>query len=318
MLKHLLKILNGEIKRILVAVTPYHFLILLAREGATDFRGALLITTSDIHANTLKHFPNALVAKKLPGPLWAKLVTYILYRLHTLPLQLLLKLRARSIEFIGVDHLFISNLLTVSQYTLIEDGSVNYLFKQKTLNPLFRYMIRNPYGTGIRCTRILLTGILEVPDVIANKVERLSLKDTSHCAAIRDFFDFEGWSDGEEKGVLILTQPLSEDALCSEREKLDLYRKVLEDEDLLGTDSLVIKPHPRETTDWSKAFPMAQVLDGSVPVEVTFMSGSSFRNAISLFSTTIYHVRAHKRIMTGTLGIPYLERRFGIIVRKEF
>lgn len=72
----------------------------------------------------------------------------------------------------------------------------------------------------------------------------------------------------ETKSVILITQPLSEDNIISEEEKITLYKSILKNYDL---NSVVIKPHPREKTDWSSIFPNTPIIPQQVPAELLSM-----------------------------------------------
>ncbi|MBO7244563.1 MAG: hypothetical protein J6V53_04710 [Alphaproteobacteria bacterium] len=72
----------------------------------------------------------------------------------------------------------------------------------------------------------------------------------------------------ESKSVILITQPLSEDSIVSEEEKIQLYKSILSNYDL---DQVVIKPHPREKTNWGEIFPNVPIITRQVPAELLSM-----------------------------------------------
>ncbi|MFR5756873.1 MAG: polysialyltransferase family glycosyltransferase [Lachnospiraceae bacterium] len=101
--------------------------------------------------------------------------------------------------------------------------------------------------------------------------------------------------------VLLLTQPLEECLNCSEKEKIAIYKKLIE-ENLNENEQLVIKPHPRETTNYSKYFSSAIVLQSSFPFEILSLSKQlTFNKALTIKSTAIncLNLGKNKKIEKG-------------------
>lgn len=88
-----------------------------------------------------------------------------------------------------------------------------------------------------------------------------------------------------KRSVLLLTQPLTVDNLVkSEREQIKYY-KALVRKYSCGLD-VVIKPHPRDTVDYSSDFPNAVILDKNMPVEILSISGiKPFKKTITYNSS---------------------------------
>lgn len=308
------KILKNQIKTVLVAVTPYHFLMYIATYGKIDYESILLITTDTISEEIAKKFSNKLIASKLSSNILLKLFGYLIYKFKYFPIRLALIIKKKSINFYGVDHVFFADFLTIKKYNLLEDGLVNYVFRQKNNNPFYKFMIKHPYGVNSNCRKIFLTGVSEIPDIIKDKVELVSITNSKHKSLLLDFFKLKPIKPNKEN-VLLITQPFSEDNLCSEDEKVDLYKRVVESLDLDTTKQIFIKPHPRETTNYKQYFKNIIVIDKNIPIEVYGLSGINFDYGITLFSTAIYNIKADKKVFFGTNDIGFLENRFGIIKR---
>ena len=93
-----------------------------------------------------------------------------------------------------------------------------------------------------------------------------------------------------EKSVLLLTQPLYIDGtVSSEEEQIEIYKRLVAEN--ITDEKLVIKPHPRDLTDYSEAFPEAVIFDKNMPVEVVGMNIlSSFFNVIAVDSTALHWI----------------------------
>lgn len=103
---------------------------------------------------------------------------------------------------------------------------------------------------------------------------------------------------------LIITQPLYEDGLLdSELEKVSLYRNII---DSNGYEAeFIIKPHPRENTNYKKYFKNCTILTGRYPLEIVdYFKDLNFDKIITVSSTSINSINnCNKKI---TLGWDYL------------
>lgn len=104
-----------------------------------------------------------------------------------------------------------------------------------------------------------------------------------------------------EGSALLLTQPLFVDGVVrSEKDQLSYYRKLVDNN--LSSERLIIKPHPRDLTDYSEAFPEAVILDKNMPVEILELTqNTGYRKLLSINSTSARFIKAQKYILTETL-----------------
>ncbi len=162
--------------------------------------------------------------------------------------------------------------------SLIEDGTDNYTFPRD----------KEWWGVSPKVRHIFLTGMLPIPDEIKDKVVIVKMGDLWEERKVEEkeliskiflgekprILDFGG-----RKVLFLLTQPFSEDSICMEIEKIELYKVVVKR--LLKSGMiLIIKPHPRDKTDYSEFFPDAQLFPAYVPVELLALIGVDFSNAI--------------------------------------
>ena len=96
----------------------------------------------------------------------------------------------------------------------------------------------------------------------------------------------------EQKSVILITQPLSEDNIISEEEKIALYNSILTNYNI---DEVVIKPHPREKTDWAKIFPMVPIISRQIPAELLSMMMEP-KNVCTFFSTAAFSLCPPERV----------------------
>lgn len=88
------------------------------------------------------------------------------------------------------------------------------------------------------------------------------------------------------RSVVLVTQPLSEDNMMSEQDKVELYTRII---NKYGAENVVIKPHPREKTNWQELFCDIPAIPRQIPMELltqlvdvkriaTFFSTAAFGN----------------------------------------
>lgn len=238
-------------------------------------------------------------------------------------------LRNRNLPlYLGGDLTFTNTLLRYSKKPMyLEDGTASYekifdkensvRFKHKSF--LSRLLMGDEYpwyGLADHVRTIYLTGILPIPEIIANKVELINLKQLwlqktkEQQEEIARIFLPSGFDRSliREYDVLLLTQPFSEfsDCLFSEEEKIEVYRKLVARYD---ESCLVIKKHPAETTDYSNYFPKARIIGLPCPLELLVFMGFSAKTAISINSTAIFGIDAfQEKIVSGYDVTPALIR----------
>lgn len=88
----------------------------------------------------------------------------------------------------------------------------------------------------------------------------------------------------EQKSIILITQPLSEDSIISEDEKITLYKSILSNYDI---NQVVIKPHPREKTNWAEIFPNTPIITRKVPAELLALMVEP-KNVCTFYSTAAF------------------------------
>lgn len=83
----------------------------------------------------------------------------------------------------------------------------------------------------------------------------------------------------------LITQPLSEDHVCTEEEKQELYRRILSNYE---KGSVVLKPHPREKTNWQAVFPDTIIAPQHIPMQLLQLLMPKLEKVITLFSTAAF------------------------------
>ncbi|WP_052193921.1 glycosyltransferase family 52 [Cetobacterium sp. ZOR0034] len=221
---------------------------------------------------------------------------------------------------------FIGDILKSKfKYCILEDGLANYELKsrnRKKINfknfllggNIFEYQ---SYGVDSETEKIYLTGLTEIPKEIENKVILINLKELWNLKSedekneILEIFsiypsEIDVLKDGKN---ILFTQPLSEDYILSENEKIELYRKIMKN---YSEKEVLIKPHPREKTDYKKVFQKATILKRETPFELLVLLGVQFEKAITIFSTAAFSLGKNIEIdFYGTEIHSKLYKRFG-------
>lgn len=195
----------------------------------------------------------------------------------------------------GNDDLYISRFFVNNIFYLLEDGCLNYYkipFKKNKLKDLIKltHFKYESYGIEEKVKKIYLTGLAPIPKEIAHKVELINLKELwdkktlEEQNEILDIFSFDLDIKEKIKGrdIILFTQPLSEDNVITEEEKLKIYSEIIKK---YQKDRLVIKTHPREKTNYKDMFKEYLVLDNPFPFEILNLLDVKFNKAITLFST---------------------------------
>lgn len=221
---------------------------------------------------------------------------------------------------------------------LLEDGLANYnkhlydkiqnnQIKDKKLKILRdRFLKRSRYnykifGLSEKIKKIYLTGIAEIPEIIKNKVEIVNLKEKWEQLSFEEqeeilrIFDLKNsdlikWQKLKNK-VLLITQPLSEDGIINEKEKIEIYRKIVEKN---KSENIMIKPHPREKTNYKNIFPNIELMEGKFPLEILMLLGINFKEVITIFSTAALNFKGITNVnFIGTENNEHLKEKVGEI-----
>ncbi len=209
---------------------------------------------------------------------------------------------------------------------LLEDGFSNYkvtISKKKMKKGikkirdkfLKRYKYEYPtFGLSEKIKKIYLTGIMEIPEIIKNKVEIINLREkwknlsNEEKQEILDIFilkleDFNNLEKYTDK-VLIITQPLSEDKIISEEEKISIYKEII---DKYSYGNVIIKIHPREKTDYKKIYSDIEIINGKFPLELLMLLGIYFKTVVTIFSTAALNFKGMSNVhFIGTENYPKL------------
>ena len=254
-------------------------------------------------------------------------------------IRILMILRAKKIDILYFqDHIIYSQLFMKyfkGRIYLLEDGIKNYKLetpsrsltkygkiKEKIKSIVYRLQKRQRImGLSDRVEKIILTGLDKVPDIIKEKTSIVNIEklweelSEQRKERIKEIFniDVEKFKiiEQEGKNIILFTQPLSEDGILDEHEKIEIYSKIIKNYDIT---KLVIKIHPREKTDYRKYFKDVVVMDEKIPMELLRIMGIEFKEYVTIFSTAALTSNKNIKInWYGTKIHPKLLKWFGDI-----
>lgn len=249
-----------------------------------------------------------------------------------------------------IDEIYLQDHIPYSQFFLnnfngnmflLEDGVMSYSenilkneFERKEkkvrLNHYIKRIIiekrRKDYkifGLSDKIKKIYLTGLLPIPNLIKDKVEIININEiwkNLSLEAKKDILEifnvnierFQTFGK-EDKKILLLTQPLSEDGVITEEEKIKIYEGILEKQ---NGRKIYIKAHPREKTNYEEIFKELniKIIENAFPIELLLLLDIKFEKVITLFSTGALNFKGKAEIeFIGTEKYPKLYKRFGKI-----
>lgn len=225
---------------------------------------------------------------------------FSVYVFQKLKLYFFTKKTLKNNYFIyGNDDLIPFDMFRKFNYHILEDGLSNYIFRKKAIQPgtlmyFFKKCIRGTghdksFGRSDKCKTIYLTGISSIPNIIVDKVKIVNLKalwgkkSREEQKEILDIFNITDTviKKLKSKKIILLTQPISEIGLVSEEEKITIYRNCLSKYDI---KDVMIKTHPRETTNYKKYFSSMMIVDTPFPFELIELLDITIDKVVTLFS----------------------------------
>lgn len=231
-----------------------------------------------------------------------------------------------SIVYGYIGSTFLGDLLKEKfDYRIVEDGIANYNIKEikKRKLQIVDYILGGSlykypgYGACKRVNKIYLTGIGEIPNLIKNNVELISLKNLWQKKSryekekILEIFAIDLLMLNKLKKIknILFTQPLSEDGIISEYEKIEIYREVINQ---YNEELVLIKPHPRELTNYNNFASNTTVMEKDIPFELLNLVGVKIEKAITLFSSVVFSLNKDIKIdFYGTKINSKIYKKFG-------
>lgn len=303
---------------------------------SSDIEKNVYLFNEDFSSKILKNIKNKIILrkyKKLP-----KIIRWIAIRNFLKNFLVKYKKEFEGGKFHIQDHLIYSQFLLNNinaNFFLVEDGTINYTFiedkkeeKMKENSILYRktYLVEKFFsimGISSKIEKIYLTGILPIPKSIEQKVELVKISElwdklsNEKKKRILTIFNIELSMienlKNLKKGILLITQPLSEDRIISEEEKIEIYREILLNKKV---NKVFLKIHPRERTDYKKYFKEfdIEIIPKEFPIEILSFFNIEFEEVVTLFSTSVFNFKHRYKIdFIGVNNYSKLLEKFGKI-----
>ena len=301
-------------KKIYIIHSLYSLLLILCNEKIKD-ASKIIVSKNDFSEEILKKLKKYFEIIEIYEPK-NKIMKFLNYYFY-----LKKKLReylAKDYEIImSCDHRLIGQFFVKNQkeYILYEDGIATVLNNGITnlkLRRMLGFNIEN-FCRSILCKKIFLNNKNIEEEVVKKKSIQIDLKklwkklEDDRKNMIKDIFGIKQIFN--EETYLLLTQPLSEDKLITEVEKIVIYKRVL---DRYKDKKIIIKVHPREKTKYSLYFPECIILEEKYPLELLLLNGLKIKKIITLFSTAVFAVEKDTEIdFYGTRVHPKLLEKWG-------
>ncbi len=292
------------------------YLLLHNKQDAID--NTFYIFEENIPDDITRHFKHEKV--QCPHSKLKK-IFYILY-LHYLKRW---PFKHSKVEFWGQDNITITSpIIKKTSIKILEDGVLNYTYKPTNKShKILRKFIGGPLssqsilGYSDNVSEIYLTGLSKIPKGIEGKTRIINLNECwnkcDYISTILQVFSISNdlLHDISSYNNLLLTQPLSEDGFITELEKIKIYRTLVKD---IDNDTLLIKPHPRETTDYQRYFRNSYIFKHKIPMELLTLLNIKFNNIYTVFSTAAINFHYKTNIhFAGTRVHQNLINEFGDI-----
>lgn len=214
----------------------------------------------------------------------------------------------------------------------LEDGVGDYNFSYDKLARkikilLFKFFLgyrEFPTFSGVdrRIKKIYLTGLADVPNEIREKVELVDmyslwdLKTEREKNRISSIFGIDtSFGDGLVNYDIILTQPMDTIDGISEKDKIEIYQNAI---DKYKLKNVVIKPHPREVTDYSIYFPNYKIIKNNVPFELLQLLEIEFNNVVTISSSSALNLKCNGELYwLGSASNQILKKKYGRLLELE-
>lgn len=286
----------------------------------TNLRDCMLILDGSIKLKNLPQNIATIRVGKAKG-LFSLIVNNI-YLYLKFTFLLYTKLDRTKLKIYGADHILGAKFfLKRFSFFLIEDGTINYSEKAYVRSLKNKLFSIPAFGMYKNVKKVYLT--LEhpkLPTTIQEKLEIINIKELWEQTSLYEkekILNIFGIDSGfisslENKKYILYTQPLSEDGILSEEEKISIYRDIINNYKI-EKNNFIIKSHPREKTDYSQYFPECFIVKNEIPAELISLLLPIFEKVITLFSTSVYEYDIKLIDFYGTEFNKKLVDKFGVI-----
>ncbi|MDF2153916.1 glycosyltransferase family 52 [Vibrio sp. CAU 1672] len=189
--------------------------------------------------------------------------------------------------FFGHDHLTFAFLFDFDNASVLEDGTGNYggpIALKKRIRRALKGRVVSPLGYGKQVKTVYLSKPEQADRRLQKKVAAFSvvdLLDYTRNHSLKKVLTHDHQSLSNQN--ILFTQPISD--LITEEGKIKLYQQIVDEYQIS-----VIKPHPRETTDYAAHF-SCEVLDKFIPAEALIAPDDQNINLYTLSSTSVLNLK---------------------------
>lgn len=189
------------------------------------------------------------------------------------------------------------------KFNLLEDGVWMHPPLKKDIKYFIKYyLLRQPkkFGHSSKIKNIIVQDIQRLPNELQNKGKIYSISNLQKRLEDLDIeklksiflinFGVNDILTSQEK-MIVLTQPISEENYITEEEKIEVYKKIIDEYNKNNSYKVFIKNHPRDLTDYTKYIKGISVIPAYIPFEIFLLDDNiSFDIGITIWSSSIYNV----------------------------
>lgn len=211
---------------------------------------------------------------------------------------------------LGITSLYFLIRFKNNNFVQLEDGIRNYNPKVSNLKAFKRrFLLNTPQGEGRdkQIKRIEVQSPENLPPEVRKKGVKLdlqsiieSLENSRKQEILNIFSQGNIFSLNNNKKLILITQPLSEDNFVSEDYKISIYNKILNEH--ASDFDVYLKAHPREITDYKGKLDIeVNELPRNFPLEIlNFYTEIVFDKGITIFSGALNNLKnIRERIFLG-------------------
>ncbi len=207
----------------------------------------------------------------------------------------------------GLDHTVHGKMLFGGNFKVVEDGDFNFDPVYCHQNSFDCEDHSNPQLLRFDCGRRYVVGgydeavkeiyltrddniqrVMEKKAILFDMEEKWNEKSADERKKILKVFGVDeevvAKLNDMKECYIFLTKPMADDGFMTREEQQQLFEKII---GKYEEKNVVIKPHPRDDTDYGQLFPGKVVLPANVPIEVLGMIGADIKAMIG-FGTTAY------------------------------
>lgn len=290
-------------------VNNVHGLLIYYLYNPESFFETLFVISDGISSDVQQKLKHTLrVPSFSRPPKFARLLLRAVYYFFT---NIFLSLKKQNTIVYGHDHLYYSQLFVkrAEKFVLLEDGLANYSRQSTHQGGKLRKLLFGStgpfFGWSEEITSIVLTGIVDIPAELKCKTTLIDINKKWGELAPQQKERFVSLFSSEPyrplKKVVIFTQPFSEDAMMSEKEKVEIYRRIYNHyRKAYSRDEICIKAHPREQTDYSSYFD-CEFIKSKIPGQIMILNDNP-EILVTIYSSVGY---VRSEIETHIWGITF-------------